>query len=310
MLKNLLLILSLFISGEFYLQEKNKKDTIFNNQKLVGTKVDFELIENLDFPKFIEIEKDTFNDKVISLDTTKKISFIKEQVDLGIEFEEIPFEEKILFPEEPTPIKSSQFSELKITSKIIEELDIKKTIKSTSNNAGMLHLEMVPNKRNNVKVLLFFDIGGSMDEHIKLCSELFSAAKYEFKHMEHYYFHNCIYENLWQNNIRRYNEHISTYDILHKFNKEYKVIIVGDASMSPYEIASQYGSVEHYNEESGEIWMRRLTEQFDNVIWLNPIQEKEWKYTRSIGMMKIIVKDNMFPLTLEGIGKAIQSLLN
>ena len=131
MLKNLLLILSLFISGEFYLQEKNKKDTIFNNQKLVGTKVDFELIENLDFPKFIEIEKDTFNDKVISLDTTKKISFIKEQVDLGIEFEEIPFEEKILFPEEPTPIKSSQFSELKITSKIIEELDIKKELSLT-----------------------------------------------------------------------------------------------------------------------------------------------------------------------------------
>ena len=191
-----------------------------------------------------------------------------------------------------------------------EELDIKKTVKSTSNNAGMLHLEMVPSKKNNIKVLLFFDIGGSMDDHIKLCSELFSAAKYEFKHMEHYYFHNCIYENLWQNNIRRHNEHIPTYDILHKFNKEYKVIIVGDASMSPYEIASQYGSVEHYNEESGETWMRRFTEQFNNVVWLNPIQEKEWKYTRSIGMMKIIVKDQMYPLTLQGIGKAIQSLLN
>jgi len=191
-----------------------------------------------------------------------------------------------------------------------EELDIKKTVKSTSNNSGMLHLEMVPSKKNNIKVLLFFDIGGSMDDHIKLCSELFSAAKYEFKHMEHYYFHNCIYENLWQNNIRRHNEHIPTYDILHKFNKEYKVIIVGDASMSPYEIASQYGSVEHYNEESGETWMRRFTEQFNNVVWLNPIQEKEWKYTRSIGMMKIIVKDQMYPLTLQGIGKAIQSLLN
>jgi len=191
-----------------------------------------------------------------------------------------------------------------------EELDIKKTVKSTSNNAGILHLEMVPSKKNNIKVLLFFDIGGSMDDHIKLCSELFSAAKYEFKHMEHYYFHNCIYENLWQNNIRRHNEHIPTYDILHKFNKEYKVIIVGDASMSPYEIASQYGSVEHYNEESGETWMRRFTEQFNNVVWLNPIQEKEWKYTRSIGMMKIIVKDQMYPLTLQGIGKAIQSLLN
>jgi uncharacterized protein with von Willebrand factor type A (vWA) domain len=191
-----------------------------------------------------------------------------------------------------------------------EELDIKKTVKSTSNNAGMLHLEMVPSKKNNIKVLLFFDIGGSMDDHIKLCSELFSAAKYEFKHMEHYYFHNCIYENLWQNNIRRHNEHISTYDILNKFNKEYKVIIIGDASMSPYEIASQYGSVEHYNEESGETWMRRFTEQFDNVVWLNPVQEKEWKYTRSIGMMKVIVQDNMYPLTLQGIGKAIQSLLN
>ena len=165
-------------------------------------------------------------------------------------------------------------------------------------------------KKTTIKVLLFFDIGGSMDDHIKLCSELFSAAKYEFKHMEHYYFHNCIYENLWQNNIRRHNEHISTYDVLHKFNKEYKVIIVGDASMSPYEIASQYGSVEHYNEESGETWMRRITEQFDNIVWLNPIHEKEWKYTRSIGMMKAIVKGNMYPLTLQGIGKAIQSLLN
>jgi len=191
-----------------------------------------------------------------------------------------------------------------------EELDIKKTVKSTSNNAGMLHLEMIPTKKNNIKVLLFFDIGGSMDDHIKLCSELFSAAKYEFKHMEHYYFHNCIYENLWQNNIRRYNEHIPTYDMLHKYNKEYKVIIVGDASMSPYEIASQYGSVEHYNEETGETWMRRITEQFDNVVWLNPVPEKEWNYTRSIGMMKVIVKNQMYPLTLGGIGQAIQSLLN
>lgn len=128
MLKNLLLILSLFISGEFYLQENKQRDTTINNQKLVGINVDFELIENLDFPKFIEIEKDTFNDKVISLDTTKKITFIKEQVDLGIEFEEIPFDKKILYPEEPIPVKSSQFSELKITNKIIEELDIKKEL--------------------------------------------------------------------------------------------------------------------------------------------------------------------------------------
>ncbi len=190
-----------------------------------------------------------------------------------------------------------------------QELDLPRTIKNTSNNGGMLQLEMVPSKRNNVKVLLFFDIGGSMDDHIELCSQLFSAAKYEFKHMEHYYFHNCIYEKLWKDNIRRWDDAISTYDVLHKYNSEYKVIIVGDASMSPYEIMSQYGSVEHYNQEPGRVWMERILEQFPNTVWLNPEKEKYWRMTQSIGMMQNIVKGNMFPLTKGGIEKAIECLM-
>lgn len=189
-----------------------------------------------------------------------------------------------------------------------EELDLNQTIKTTSQNAGMLSLEMVPSKKNNVKVLLFFDIGGSMDDHIELCSQLFSAAKYEFKHIEHFYFHNCLYENLWKDNLRKRDQNISTYDVLHKYNKEYKVIFVGDASMSPYEILYQFGSVEHYNQEPGQVWLERIKQQFENIVWLNPVPENEWKYTQSIGMIQQIFEDNMFPLTIGGIEKAIDQL--
>ncbi len=191
-----------------------------------------------------------------------------------------------------------------------EELDLSETIKRTSENAGMLELKMVPVRKNNVKVLLLFDIGGSMDDHIELCSQLFSAARYEFKTMDFFYFHNCLYENLWTDNVRRKSNHIPTYEILNKYNSDYKVIMVGDASMSPYEIFSQYGSVEHYNEETGIIWMERLKNQFNDIVWLNPVREDQWNYTQSIGMIQKIVDQKMFPLTIGGITEAMETLKN
>lgn len=189
-----------------------------------------------------------------------------------------------------------------------DEFDLDATIKSTSKNGGMLEVEMVPAKRNTVKVLLLFDIGGSMDDHIELCSQLFSAAKYEFKHLEFFYFHNCLYENVWKDNVRRWDDKIPTEQILNTFNDDYRVLFVGDASMSPYEIFSRMGSVEHYNDEAGKVWLQRVMNKFPYFVWLNPVPEQEWKYTESIGMIKKIMKDRMFPLTIEGIGKAVEAL--
>ena len=189
-----------------------------------------------------------------------------------------------------------------------EEIDLDKTIKSTSKNGGMLEVEMVPSKKNVVKVLLLFDIGGSMDDHIALCSQLFSAAKYEFKHLEFYYFHNCLYENVWQQNERRWEEKVPTESILNTYNDDYRVVYVGDASMSPYEIFSRMGSVEHYNEESGQVWLKRMIEQFPYFVWLNPVPKSEWKYTESIGMVQKIMKNRMFPLTIKGIEEAVEML--
>jgi hypothetical protein len=189
-----------------------------------------------------------------------------------------------------------------------EELDLDRTIDRTSRNAGFLELEMVPAKKNNVKVLLFLDIGGSMDDHIELCSRLFSAAKYEFKHLEHYYFHNCLYESVWKNNRRRWQEAIPTFQVLHTYNSDYKVIVVGDASMSPYELLYQNGSVEHNNDEPGFTWLERLKNHYPDIVWLNPVPVKQWKYTESIGMVKEFMKDRMFPLTLSGLQQAIKAL--
>lgn len=189
-----------------------------------------------------------------------------------------------------------------------EELDLQQTIKKTSENAGMLELKMLPQKKNNVKVLLLFDIGGSMDDHIALCSQLFSAAKYEFKNLAFYYFHNCVYEMLWEDNARRWDEAISTYDVLHKYNSDYKVIFVGDASMSPYEIMMRQGSVEHYNDEAGIVWLNRLKQKFPSMVWLNPVPQERWEWTQSIQMIKEFVDDQMFPLTLRGITEAVESL--
>ncbi len=189
-----------------------------------------------------------------------------------------------------------------------EELDLDDTISSTARNAGLLDIKMVPERHNAVKVLLFFDVGGSMDPHVKICEELFSAARTEFKHMEYFYFHNYIYESVWKNNIRRHNERTPTLDIMHKYAHDYKVIFVGDASMSPYEIAQPGGSVEHWNEEAGEVWMRRVRETYDKVIWINPVPEDEWEYTQSIAMANKLVEGHMYPLSLKGLEEGMSYL--
>ena len=182
-----------------------------------------------------------------------------------------------------------------------EELDLDDTIKSTARNAGLLDIKMVPERHNAVKVLLFLDVGGSMDPHVKVCQELFSAARTEFKHLEFFYFHNFIYESVWKNNVRRFNERTATLDLMHKYAHDYKVVFVGDASMSPYEIMQPGGSVEHWNEESGELWMRRLRETYEKCIWINPVPEDEWEYTQSIAITRQLMEGKMYPLTLRGL---------
>jgi uncharacterized protein with von Willebrand factor type A (vWA) domain len=189
-----------------------------------------------------------------------------------------------------------------------DELDMDGSIKGTANK-GYLDIVLRPERRNAIKVLLFFDIGGSMDGHIKLCEELFSAAKTEFKTMEFFYFHNCVYENVWKDNRRRNVEKIDTWDVLNKYGHDYKIIIVGDATMSPYEITYPGGSVEHWNEEAGAIWVDRLTKIYDSVVWLNPTGERHWDYTPSIGLMRQLVNDRMYPLTIEGLDKAMRELV-
>jgi uncharacterized protein len=189
-----------------------------------------------------------------------------------------------------------------------EELDLDGTIKETAHK-GYLDLLMRPERHNAVKVLLFFDIGGSMDWHIKATEELFSAAKSEFKHMEYFYFHNCLYERVWKENRRRWDMTTDTWDVLHTYPHDYKVIFVGDASMSPYEIAAPGGSVEHYNEEPGMLWMERVTRTYPACVWLNPVAEEQWNYSQSIRMMQQLVGGRMFPLTLEGLDAAMKKLV-
>ena len=189
-----------------------------------------------------------------------------------------------------------------------DELDLDGTIKGTARK-GYLDILMRPERHNAVKVLLFFDIGGSMDWHIKATEELFSAARSEFKHMEHFYFHNCLYARVWRENRRRFQETTPTFDVLHKYPHDYKVVFVGDASMSPYEIAVNGGSVEHYNEEAGQVWMDRVTRTYPACVWLNPVPEKEWAYTQSIGMMRQLMGGRMYPLTLDGLDRAMRELV-
>ncbi|MGD0864013.1 MAG: VWA domain-containing protein [Rhizomicrobium sp.] len=187
------------------------------------------------------------------------------------------------------------------------ELDLPGTIHDTANK-GYLDLRLIPERHNTVKVLIFFDIGGSMDAYIKLCEELFSAAKTEFKHMEFFYFHNCLYESVWKDNRRRHNEKFATWDVLHKFPHDYKVIFVGDATMSPYEVTYPGGSVEHWNEEAGAIWLDRVAQIYEHAVWLNPVAEKHWEYTPSIGLIQQIMSGRMYPLTLGGLDTAMREL--
>ena len=187
------------------------------------------------------------------------------------------------------------------------ELDLDGTIKATAHQ-GYLDLIMRPERRNKINVLIFFDIGGSMDSHIKLCEELFSAARTEFKNLEYFYFHNCLYEGIWKDNRRRHTEKLNTWDVLHKYPSDYKVIFVGDATMSPYEITYAGGSVEHWNEEPGGIWLERVNQIYESCIWINPIPERHWEYTPSLQIIKQIMGERMFPLTLEGLDHAMREL--
>ena len=189
-----------------------------------------------------------------------------------------------------------------------EELDIDQTIKSTAENAGYLDLKMVRERHNAVKVLLLFDIGGSMDDHIRMCEEMFSAAKSEFKHLEYYYFHNFLYEFLWKNNVRRWSERTTTWDFLNTYGKDYKLIIVGDATMSPYEVSHIGGSVEHWNEEPGTVWLKRILSHFEKAAWLNPQPEAMWEHHMSIHMIKEAMEDRMYAMTRHGIEQAIKKL--
>jgi len=189
-----------------------------------------------------------------------------------------------------------------------EELDLDATIDRTAKNAGWLDLHLVPERRNRVKVLLFLDVGGSMDPHVEVCEELFSAAKSEFRHLEHFYFHNCVYDHVWRDNARRRNERVDTYDILHKYGPDWRLIFVGDAAMSPYELSESGGSVEYTNDEAGMVWLQRLVDAYRHAIWLNPEPERSWGYTRSTQMVLGILGPRMFPLTLEGINRGIALL--
>ncbi|MDG4894983.1 VWA domain-containing protein [Mesorhizobium sp. WSM4976] len=188
-----------------------------------------------------------------------------------------------------------------------EEFDLPGTIHATAEH-GYLDVKTRPERRNAVKLLMFFDVGGSMDDHIRVVEELFSAARAEFRQLEYVYFHNCLYERVWKDNRRRLAEVIPTFDLIHKYGPDYKVIVVGDASMSPYEIAHPGGSVEHWNPEAGSVWLARLLQQWPNAIWLNPEAEKNWRYTHSIAMISDIFGGRMFPLTLAGLEAATRQL--
>ncbi|MEH6389871.1 MULTISPECIES: VWA domain-containing protein [Pseudomonas] len=189
-----------------------------------------------------------------------------------------------------------------------DELDIDGTIDHTARDGGLLNIQMRPERRNAVKLLLLFDIGGSMDAHIKVCEELFSACRTEFKHLEYYYFHNCVYESVWKNNLRRTAERTSTLDLLHKYGSDYKVVFVGDAAMAPYEITQPGGSVEHWNEEAGHVWIQRFMEKYKKLIWINPYPKDAWDYTTSTRIVRDLIEDRMYPLTLEGLEEGMKYL--
>ena len=190
-----------------------------------------------------------------------------------------------------------------------EELDLDTTIDKTARNAGILDLSMRPERHNAVKVLMFLDIGGSMDDHVKLCEELFSAAKTEFKHLEYFYFHNCLYDTVWKDNLRRHSERTRTFDIMHKYGHDYKLVFVGDATMSPYEVLQPGGSIEYSNDEAGAVWLKRMLEVYPRAVWLNPEPEEIWPYRQSIGILREIMGGRMYPTTIQGLERAMRALV-
>jgi uncharacterized protein with von Willebrand factor type A (vWA) domain len=190
----------------------------------------------------------------------------------------------------------------------VDQLDLPDTIRATAHNGGWLDLKLQAERHNAVKVLLLLDIGGSMDDHVRICAELFSAARSEFKHLEQYYFHNCLYESVWKDSRRRDVERVPTDELLRTYGSDYRVVIVGDAAMSPYEIVQPGGSVEHWNKESGEVWLRRLTDAFDRVVWINPTPERSWDYLQSVGIIRKLMADRMHPLTIGGLEAAMKYL--
>jgi hypothetical protein len=189
-----------------------------------------------------------------------------------------------------------------------DELDLDGTITHTARNAGWLDIRMRPERHNTIKVLMLLDVGGTMDDHIKQTEELFSASKTEFKHLEFYYFHNCVYDHLWKNNRRRHSERFATWDIIRKYNNDYRLIFVGDATMSPYEVLQPGGSVEYNNEEAGAVWLRRLIERFPKFAWLNPEPEGVWEYRQSISVIKQVLQNRMYPVTIQGLERAMREL--
>ncbi len=189
-----------------------------------------------------------------------------------------------------------------------DELDIDGTIDHTARDGGLLNIQLRPERRNNVKLLLLFDIGGSMDAHVKVCEELFSACRTEFKHLEYFYFHNCVYETVWKDNHRRNAERISTHDLLHKYGPDYKVVFIGDAAMAPYEITHPGGSVEHWNEEPGLVWLQRFVQTYRKLIWINPYPRDTWGYTASTHLIRELVEERMYPLTLSGLEDGMRYL--
>jgi uncharacterized protein len=189
-----------------------------------------------------------------------------------------------------------------------EELDLRGTIDATARNAGWLDLKLVPERHNAIKVLLFLDVGGSMDDHVRVCEELFTAARSEFKHLEYYYFHNFVYETVWRDNRRRHAERIPTPEVLRTYGPDYRLVFVGDATMGPYEIMQPGGSIEHWNEEAGATWLGRLTKAYPKHAWLNPEPEDRWDYVPSIGVARQLLEGRMYPLTLAGIDRAMRAL--
>ncbi len=189
-----------------------------------------------------------------------------------------------------------------------EELDMDNTIRSTAHNGGLLDIRMRPERKNTVKVLLLLDIGGSMDAHVRVCEELFSATRTELKHMESYYFHNFIYESVWTDNLRRMSERIPTWELFNKYHRDYKVVWVGDATMAPYEITHAGGSVEHWNEEPGVVWMERFLDRYDRMVWINPTPQETWEYSTSVGMTRDLLDGQMYPLTIRGLEEGMAYL--